>query len=72
MLHYDRIHVSKAVDTDKANASKECNICHYWYFLDKTLKFQPYVCNGCHDLLIMPMNLRIFGMLGVLQLGFFN
>ena len=68
MLHCDRIHVSEAID----NASKECNICHYWYFLDKALKFQPYVCNGSHDLLIVPMNLRIIGMLGVLQLGFFS
>ena len=29
---------------------KECDICHYWYFLNKGSKFQPDVCNGCHDL----------------------
>ena len=24
--------------------------CHYWYFLDKVLKFQSSVCcNRCHD-----------------------
>ena len=23
------------IDINKANASKECVICHYWYFLDK-------------------------------------
>ena len=27
---------------------KECDICHYWYFLNKGSKFQPDVCNGCH------------------------
>ena len=30
----------------------------YSYFLDKGFKFQPYVCNGCHDVLVMSMNLR--------------
>ena len=29
----------------------ECNICHYWYFLEIKLKFPREVCNGCHDLI---------------------
>ena len=24
-------------------------ICHYWYFKDIGFKYQPYVCNECHD-----------------------
>ena len=32
MLHYDRIDVSEDIDVKKANASKECIICHYWCF----------------------------------------
>ena len=31
--------------------SKECSICHYWYFLDKNFAYQPHLCNGCHDLM---------------------
>ena len=27
------------------------------YFLDKWFKFQPHVCNSCHDLLTISMNL---------------
>ena len=57
MLYYDRIDISEVIDISKINSSKECNIFHYWYLLDKELKFQPYVCNGCHDLLIVSMNL---------------
>ena len=38
-------------------ANRKSDICHYWYFLNKGFKFQPYVCNRCHDLLIMSMNL---------------
>ena len=49
MLEYDRIDISEGIDTDKTSASKECNICHYWYFLDKTFNYDPYLCNGCHD-----------------------
>ena len=37
--------------------SEECDICHYWYFLQKGFKFQLYACNRCLDLLMMSMNL---------------
>ena len=52
MVHYDRIDISERIDIIKTKASKECNICHYWYFLDKEFKFQPNVCNGCHVLML--------------------
>ena len=28
-------------------------ICNYQYFKDIGYKFQPYVCNGCHDISMM-------------------
>ena len=52
MLHYKQIDVSEGIDTDKTNASKECMLCHYWYFNDVGFKFEPHVCNKCHDVLI--------------------
>ena len=58
MLYYDRIYFSEGIDINKTSASKECNIYHCWYFLNKGLKFQTCVCNKCHDLLMMSMNLR--------------
>ena len=57
MLCYDRIDVSEGIDVNKTSELKECDICHCWYFLNKRFKFQPNVCNRCHDLLMMPMNL---------------
>ena len=30
---FDRSDVSKGIDVNKASASKECDICHYWYSL---------------------------------------
>ena len=56
MVEYDRIDISKGIDINKTNASKECDICHYWYFFEKNFKYEPYLCNGCHDLMQKPMN----------------
>ena len=58
MLYYDKIDVSEGIDINKTSTSKECNICHCWYFLDKGFKFQPHVCNSCHDVLMMSVNLK--------------
>ena len=56
MLYYDRIDVSEGIDVNKTSASTECDICHYWYFLNYSFKFQLNVCNRCHDLLMMCIN----------------
>ena len=58
MLEYDSIGISEGIDAQKTNASKKCDICHYWYFLDKGFKYEPYLCNGCHDLMQKAMNLN--------------
>ena len=49
MLYYDRIHVSEGIGVNKTSASKKCDICHYWYFLNYGFKFQPNACNRWHD-----------------------
>ena len=51
MLEYDRIDVSEDIDVNKTSLSKECDICHYWYFNDIGFKYEKYLCNGCHDLM---------------------
>ena len=56
MLEYDRINISEGIDVSKTNASKECDICHYWYFVNKNLKYEPYLCNGCHGVMQKAMN----------------
>ena len=49
MLEYDRIDISEGIDVNKTNLSKECDICHYWYFKNIGFKYEPYLCNSCHD-----------------------
>ena len=51
MLEYDRIDISEEIDINKTNASKQCKICHYWYFKDIGFKYESYLCNGCHNLM---------------------
>ena len=56
MLEYDRIDISEGISINKTNASKVCDIWHQWYFLDRTFKYEPYLCNGCHDLMRKVIN----------------
>ena len=58
MLQYERINISERTDTNKTNASKECMLCHYWYFKDVGFKFEPNVCNKCHDVLVTAYELK--------------
>ena len=51
MLEYDRIDTSEGIDVNKTSASKECDICHYWYFKNIGFRYEPNLCNGCHDLM---------------------
>ena len=56
MLKYDRIDISEGIDVNKTILSKECDICHYWYFKKTGFKQEPYLCNGCHDLMQRAMS----------------
>ena len=38
-------------------ANQKSVIFHYQYFLHNGFKFQPNICNECHGLLMMSMNL---------------
>ena len=56
MLEYDRINILGVIDVNKTSASKECDICHFWYFKDIGFKYELYLCNGCHDLMQKAMS----------------
>ena len=65
MIYFDRIDASEGIDVNKTSTSKECDIYHYWYFLNKGFKFQSNVCNRCHDLLMMSMNISDSAILNI-------
>ena len=70
MLLYEKIFVSKEININKLNKSKECIICHYWYFKRIGYKFETYVCNKCHDILIMAYELENIAMLNVKRVDY--
>ena len=43
ILEHDEIDISGATDVDKTSA--------FWYFKDIGFKYEPYLCNDCHDLM---------------------
>ena len=65
MLQYKRIDISQGIDINNSDKSKECIICHYWYFKDIGHKYEPHVCNKCHDLLMVAYDLMNFMILNI-------
>ena len=65
MIQYERIDISEGIDFNETNKSVECMICHYWYFKDVGFKYQPYVCNRCHDFSMIVQDLNDFLILKV-------
>ena len=51
MIEYKRINISEGVDLNKTNKSKECMLCHYWYFLHKNFSYGPYLCDGYFNIM---------------------
>ena len=51
MLEYDRIDISEGIDINKIKASKECKIVIIGTLKILIFKYEPHLCNGCHDLM---------------------
>ena len=57
MLEYDKVDISEGIDVNKTK-SKECMLCHYWYFLNKNFTCGPYLCNGCYNIMQKSINFK--------------
>ena len=64
MLPYQKIDVSEGINVNKRSASKECELCHYWFLEDVGFKLEKHVCNWCHDLLTTAYSLKSIEILG--------
>ena len=65
MLYYHRINISEEINVKKTCASKECVVCHYWYFLNFSFTFELIVFNRFHNLLMMSVNLSDITILNI-------
>ena len=58
MSQYQNIDVSEGIDINKTSASKQYELCHYWFFKDIGFKFEEHVCNKYHALLTIAYSLK--------------
>ena len=70
MLQYEKIDFSEGINTKKTSLSKECKLCHYWYFKGLGFRFQPYVCNKCHEALMSAYESKNVAILNVKRVDF--
>ena len=72
MLQYEKIDVSEGIDVNKTSASKEFMIFfhHYWCFKDVRFRFEPHVCNKCHNILMTAYKLKNIAILNVKGVDF--
>ena len=65
MVYFNKIEISEGTDINNTSVSKECDICHYWYILNYSFMFQSTVCDRCHDLLMVSINLNDIAILNI-------
>ena len=66
MLEYDRTDVSEGIDTTQNKlVSRECSVYHFWFFIDKSFKYQRYFCDGCHDMSMKAVSMKNLGIIYV-------
>ena len=59
MLEYDRIDISEGIDINKCKeTSRECSLCKFYCFLDKTFNYGPYLCDGCYDMSMKAVSMQ--------------
>ena len=57
-MQYEKITSDEGIAYSRnIRTSRFCNVCKFWYFLDKNFNYEDYACNGCHNLLMMAYSL---------------
>ena len=51
MLYYDRTDTSEGIDLANNENSKQCMICHYWFY-NHWFEFRSSVCNEYYNLML--------------------
>ena len=65
-MHYERITDDEGIDHNKnSNTSRFCDVCGFWFFVNKNFNYEDYACNGCHNLLMMAFSLDNIAVLNV-------
>ena len=69
MLFYYKITESEGIDNSQGTnvvrdsgvcSSKQCEICHFYFFKNRNFNYQPSVYNECHDASLRAQSLADF------------
>ena len=69
VISYEKIGKSEGVDFKVENSVKYM-ICGCWCFKDIGFKYQPYVCDNCHDFSMTVMNLSDFFIVNIKKVDY--
>ena len=69
MLYFDRIDISEEIDLAKSNSSKECIFLTIFFF-NRGFEFEDFICNGCHDLSTLSVNISDIAMITVKNIDY--
>ena len=59
MLEYDGIDISEGIDVNKNKyISKKCSLYNFYYFLDKSFSYGPFLCNDCYDMSLKAVSMQ--------------
>ena len=65
-MQYEKITDDEGIDHNKnSNTSRFCDVCKFWFFVNKNVNYKDYACNGCHNLLMMAFSLNNIAVLNV-------
>ena len=65
-MQYEKITDNEGIDyLRNIITSRFCNVCKFWFFLDKNFNYEDHACNGCHNLLMMAFSLDNIAILRV-------
>ena len=65
-MQYEKITDDQGIDHNKNwNTSRFCDVCKFWFFVNRKFYYKDYACNGCHNLLMMAFSFNIIAILNV-------
>ena len=65
-MQHKKITDDEGIDHNKnSNTSRFCDVCKFWFFVNKNVNYKDYACNGCHNLLMMAFSLNNIAVLNV-------
>lgn len=70
-MFHEEVGISRGIDINVNAHSRECIVCHFRYFSGMNFRFQPKVCDCCHDFIIEVTNFNKVAIVSVFYRMYF-